>query len=83
MGCGVSRLYAPRLGVDRTLRIRPRSYFEPFYLSDRSYRPEQSWVAKQDSRLLAYLRVFDREVRAGGAALSVASVERSSPSRTL
>jgi predicted N-acetyltransferase YhbS len=53
---------------------RSRSYFEPFYLSDPSYRPEQSWVAEQDGRLLAHLRVFDREILVGGTALRVAAV---------
>jgi hypothetical protein len=26
---------------------RPRSYFEPFYVRDPTYRPEHSWVAEQ------------------------------------
>jgi predicted acetyltransferase len=53
---------------------RPRSYFEPFYRSDPSYRPEHSWVAEQDGRLLAHLRVFDREIRVSGTGLRVAAV---------
>jgi predicted N-acetyltransferase YhbS len=53
---------------------RPRSYFEPFYLKDRTYRPEHSWVAEQGDRLLAHLRVFDREVRVGGARLRIAAI---------
>jgi predicted N-acetyltransferase YhbS len=53
---------------------RPRSYFEAFYLKDPSYHPEQSWVAEQVGRLLAHLRVFDREVRVGGARLRVVAI---------
>jgi predicted acetyltransferase len=53
---------------------RPRSYFEPFYLSDPSYRPDQSWLVEQDGRLLAHLRVFDRSIRVGGARLRVAAL---------
>src|SRR5215213_4532514 len=52
----------------------PRSYFEPFYLKDTTYRPEHSWVAEQDGRLQAHLRVFDREVRVSAASLRVAAV---------
>ena len=52
----------------------PRSYFEPFYLRDPSYRAEHSWVAEEDSRLLAHLRVFDRTIQAGGAELRVAGI---------
>jgi predicted acetyltransferase len=53
---------------------RPRSYFEPFYLKDPSYRPEHSWMAEQDGRLLAHLRVFDRKIWVGGPELRVAGV---------
>src|SRR5215212_2845118 len=53
---------------------QPRSYFEPFYLGDPSYRPEHSWVADQDGRLVAHLRIFDRSVRVGGVGLRVAGV---------
>ncbi len=52
----------------------PRSYFEPFYLSDPSYRPEHSWVADQEGRLVAHLRVYDRPVRVGGARLRVGGI---------
>jgi len=51
---------------------RPRSYFEPFYLSDPNYRPEHSWVADQDGRLVAHLRIFDRSIRVGGVGLRIA-----------
>jgi predicted N-acetyltransferase YhbS len=53
---------------------RPRSYFEPFYLTDPSYRPEHSWVVEDNGRLLAHLRVFDRKVRVGGTELRVAAI---------
>lgn len=53
---------------------QPRSYFEPFYLSDPSYRPEHSWVADRDGRLVAHLRIFDRSIRVGGVGLRVAGV---------
>ena len=52
----------------------PRSYFEPFYLRDPTYRPEHSWLAEQDGQLVAHLRVYDRKVRVGGAKLRVAGV---------
>jgi N-acetylglutamate synthase-like GNAT family acetyltransferase len=65
--------------VDRILDLLahydvPRSYFEPFYLRDPSYRPEHSWVADQEGRLVAHLRVYDRRVRAGEARLRIAGV---------
>ena len=53
---------------------RPRSYFEPFYLTDPTYRPEHSWVIEEDGRLLAHLRVFDRKVQVGGTELRVAAI---------
>lgn len=53
---------------------RPRSYFEPFYLNDPTYRPEHSWVVEEDGRFLAHLRVFDRMVRVGGTGLRVAAI---------
>lgn len=53
---------------------QPRSYFEPFYLKDPSYRPEHSWVAEEGGRLLAHLRVFDRSIRVGGVGLRTAGV---------
>jgi predicted N-acetyltransferase YhbS len=52
----------------------PRSYFEPFYLKDPSYRPEHSWVAEQDGRFVAHLRVFDRRIRVSGTELRVAGI---------
>lgn len=57
-----------------TFYEQPRSYFEPFYLGDPSYRPEHSWVADQDGRLVAHLRIFDRSIRVGGAGLRIAGV---------
>ncbi|MBV8696008.1 MAG: GNAT family N-acetyltransferase [Chloroflexi bacterium] len=52
----------------------PRSYFEPFYLNDSSYRPEQSWVVEQDGRLVAHLRVFDRWIRIDRAHVHIAGI---------
>jgi predicted N-acetyltransferase YhbS len=52
----------------------PRGYFEPFYLKDPSYRPEHSWVAEEDGRFVAHLRVFDRRIRVSGTELRVAGV---------
>lgn len=52
----------------------PRQYFEPFYLNDSSYRPEQSWVVEQHGRLLSHLRIFDRWLRLGQAHLHVAGI---------
>lgn len=52
----------------------PRSFFEPFYLNDSSYRPEQSWVVEQGGRLLSHLRIFDRWIRVGSEKLHIAGV---------
>src|SRR5947209_18552870 len=52
----------------------PRSYFEPFYLNDSSYRPEHSWVAEQHGRLVSHLRIYDRWMRIGRAKLHIAGV---------
>lgn len=52
----------------------PRSYFEPFYLNDPTYRPQHSWVVEEDGCLLAHLRIFDRRIRLGGTELRVAGV---------
>src|SRR5205807_9469652 len=52
----------------------PRSYFEPFYLNDSSYRPEQSWVVEQHGRLLSHLRIYDRWIRIGRAKMRIAGI---------
>src|SRR5450756_2720347 len=52
----------------------PRAHFAPFYQHDPTYRPEQSWLAEQDGRLAAHLRVYERWIRMGGAALRIAGV---------
>ncbi|HEX6480478.1 MAG TPA: GNAT family N-acetyltransferase [Ktedonobacteraceae bacterium] len=52
----------------------PRSYFEPFYLNDTSYRPEHSWVVERNGRLLSHLRIYDRWIRVGRAKLHIAGV---------
>lgn len=52
----------------------PRSYFEPFYLNDTSYRPEHSWVVEQNGRLVSHLRIYDRWMRIGRASLHIAGI---------
>src|SRR5215217_7662681 len=52
----------------------PRAYFEPYYQHDPTYRPEQSWLAEQEGRLAAHLRVYDRWIRLGGGRLRIAGV---------
>lgn len=52
----------------------PRSYFEPFYLNDSSYHPEQSWVVEQDSQLVSHLRIYDRWIRISRAKVHIAGV---------
>ncbi len=53
---------------------RPRAYFEPYYLHDPSYLPEQSLVVERAGRLLAHLRIFDRTLRMQGTPLRIAGV---------
>jgi predicted acetyltransferase len=53
---------------------RPRSYFEPFYLRDSSYRPEHSWVVEHNGRLASHLRVYDRWIRISQATLHIAGI---------
>ncbi len=52
----------------------PRSYFEPLYLGDPTYHPEQSWVIEQDGRLAAHLRLFNRWIRMHDTTLQIAGV---------
>jgi ribosomal protein S18 acetylase RimI-like enzyme len=52
----------------------PRSYFEPFYLNDTSYRPEHSWLVEQNGRLLSHLRIYDRWIRVGHTKLHIAGI---------
>src|SRR5438105_13784479 len=52
----------------------PRSYFEPFYLNDSSYRPEQSCVVEQHGQLLSHLRIYDRWIRISRPKLHIAGV---------
>ncbi|MFL5627477.1 MAG: GNAT family N-acetyltransferase [Ktedonobacteraceae bacterium] len=52
----------------------PRSYFEPFYLNDSSYRPEQSWVVEQDGRLVSHIRIYDRWMYVGQTKLHIAGL---------
>ncbi len=52
----------------------PRDYFEPFYLSDPTYRPSYSWVVEEHGRLVSHVRIFDRLMRVGGCRLRVAGL---------
>lgn len=52
----------------------PRSYFEPFYLNDTSYLPQQSWVVEQQGRLISHLRVYDRWIYIGSAKVHIAGI---------
>ncbi len=52
----------------------PRSYFEPWYLNDPTYRPEQSWVAEAQGRLLSHVRVYDRWLRVERMLLHIAGI---------
>lgn len=52
----------------------PRSHFEPFYLHDSSYRPEDSWVVERHGRLLSHLRIYDRWIRVEQARVRIAGV---------
>jgi predicted N-acetyltransferase YhbS len=52
----------------------PRSYFEPRYLADPTYRPEHSWLVTVDGQIVAHLRLFDRWMRAHETTLHIAGV---------
>lgn len=51
-----------------------REFFAPRYERDPTYRPELSWVAVLDGRIVAHVRVFDRTIRLAGGTLRVAGV---------
>src|ERR1035441_4564471 len=52
---------------------QPRAAFEPWYEHDPTYRPEQSWLAETNGRLVAHLRIYPRQLRLGtGATMTVA-----------
>ena len=57
--------------IDRVLDLlthydQPRAGFEPWYEHDPAYRPEQSWLAETNGRLVAHLRIYPRQLRLGG-----------------
>jgi GNAT superfamily N-acetyltransferase len=52
----------------------PRTYFEPYYYRDPTYRPEHSWLVVVDGRLAAHLRIFDRCIYVHGVTLHVAGI---------
>jgi hypothetical protein len=47
---------------------QPRAAFEPWYEHDPAYRPELSWLAEKNGRLVAHLRIYPRQLRLGAAA---------------
>jgi predicted N-acetyltransferase YhbS len=51
-----------------------REYFEPRYRHDPTYRPELSWIAVLEERVVAHARVFDRTIRLGSGVLRIAGV---------
>ena len=54
---------------------QPRAAFEPWYEHDPTYRPEQSWLAETNGRLVAHLRIYPRQLRLGtGATMTVAGI---------
>jgi GNAT superfamily N-acetyltransferase len=52
----------------------PRSVFEPWYIADPTYRPEHSWVVEDNGRLVAHLRIYERDIDVGGPVLHVAGI---------
>ena len=47
---------------------QPRAAFEPWYEHEPAYRPELSWLAEKNGRLVAHLRIYPRQLRLGAAA---------------
>lgn len=65
--------------VDRILDLLteydlPRSYFEPWYRGDPTYRPEHSLMIRDDGRVVAHLRIYDRCIWTSGAQLRIAGI---------
>jgi hypothetical protein len=59
--------------IDRVLDLltqndQPRAVFEPWYEHEPAYRPELSWLAEKNGRLVAHLRIYPRQPRLGAAA---------------
>ena len=59
--------------IDRVLdplthHDQPRAAFEPWYEHEPAYRPELSWLAEKNGRLVAHLRIYPRQPRLGAAA---------------
>ena len=57
--------------IDRVLDLltqndQPRAVFEPWYEHEPAYRPELSWLAEKNGRLVAHLRIYPRQPRLGG-----------------
>lgn len=48
---------------------QPRAAFEPWYVADSAYRPEDSWLVEDSGALVAHLRIYPRRLRIGPAAV--------------
>ncbi|HVC33396.1 MAG TPA: GNAT family N-acetyltransferase [Chloroflexota bacterium] len=51
-----------------------RERFRQGLYADSSYRPEQSWVAEVDGRIVSHVRVRDRPIRYGSAVLRMGGI---------
>jgi predicted N-acetyltransferase YhbS len=52
----------------------PRAAFEPYYRKDSSYRPEHSWIARDNGEILAHLRIYPRRMRLDGGVVRMAGI---------
>lgn len=52
----------------------PRAAFEPYYRKDSSYRPEHSWIARDNAEILAHLRIYPRRMRLDGGVVRMAGI---------
>ncbi len=53
---------------------RGRVFFARYLDSDPSYQPENSWVAESDGRLISYVQIFPRRLRARGDAVPAGGI---------
>ena len=59
--------------IDRVLDLlthydQPGAVFEPWYEHDPAYRPDLSWLAEKNGRLVVHVRICPRQLRLGAAA---------------
>jgi predicted N-acetyltransferase YhbS len=52
----------------------PRAAFEPYYRKDPSYRPEHSWIARDNAEILAHVRIYPRPMRLDGGVVRMAGI---------